>query len=157
MKSLTFLAAAALTLLLPAMSEEKERPLFLPFEVTLGGVKAEMKNNNDLFAEIAQPVKSDAVLTIGESAPMLIVNAFPCTVDGAVLENEAAAVIFANDTKEVKLNDTMDKKTLAPGSYLANIVAHGKTARIVFQVGEPDQKVDFSKIFEFLKKKASDG
>ena len=152
----TRFAAIGLALFLPAAAEEKERPLFLPFDVTLGGVKAEMNDGNDLFAEISKPVKADALLEIDEVAPMLIVNAFPCTVDGAVLENDPAAVIFATDTKEVKLSETMDNKTLAPGSYLANIVAHGKTARIVFQVGEPDQKVDFSMILRFLKKKAAD-
>jgi hypothetical protein len=34
------------------------------------------------------------------------------------------------------------------------VVANGKTSRIVFQVGEPGSKVDFSKVFDFLKKKA---
>jgi len=156
MKISILLAISAFTLFLPAVAEEKEPPLFLPFDVTLGGVKAEMKNDNDLFAQISKPVKADAVLEISEEAPMLIVNAFPCTTDGAVFENDPAAVIFATDTKQVKLTDTMDRKTLAPGSYLANILAHGKTARIVFQVGEPNQVVDFSKISEFLKKKASE-
>lgn len=157
MKIPSILSVYCIALFFPAIAEGAERPLFLPFDVTLGGIKAEMKTGNELFAEIAQPVKPDAVLTIGEVAPMLIVNAFPCKEDGTVLETQAVGVIFANNTKEVKLSDTMDKKPLAPGSYLANIVAHGKTARIVFQVGEPAQKTDFSKIFQFLKKKATGG
>lgn len=131
--------------------------MFLPFDITLGGVKAEMKDGNDLFAQISKPVAADAVLALDEEVPMLIVNAFPCAEDGTVLENQTAAVIFANKVKEVKLDATMDKKKLKPGMYLANVVANSKTSRIVFQVAEPDSKikVDFSKVFQFLKKKAA--
>ncbi|BCX47102.1 hypothetical protein HAHE_10100 [Haloferula helveola] len=132
-----------------------ERPLFLPFDLSLGGEKAEMADGNDLFAQIDKPVKPDAVLELDAEVPMLIVNAFPCKEDGTVVETQAAAIIFAKETKQVKLSDTMDKKKLPPGNYLANVVANGKTARIVFQVGESEKKVDFSKILGFLKKKAS--
>jgi len=148
----------ALALFLPASAfAEEERPLFLPFDVTLGGQQAAMKGHLDLFAEIPKPVKPDALLVIGEAAPTLIINAFPCKEDGTVLEDQPAAIIFAQNTAEVKLSDTMDQKPLAPGSYLANIVAHNKTSRIVFHIGEPDAKVDFSKILEFLQKKAGGG
>ncbi len=145
-------AALLVSFVLPLAAEE--RPLFLPFDVTLGGQKAEMADGNDLFAPIEEPVKADAVLELEAEVPMLIVNAFPCKEDGTVVESQAAAVIFAKDTKQVKLSDTMDKKKLEPGNYLANVVANGKTSRIVFQVGEAKKKVDFSKILGFLKKKA---
>ena len=135
----------------------EERPMFLPFDITLGGVKAEMKGDNDLFGEISKPVTADAVLALEAEVPMLIINAFPCEEDGTVVETQTAAVIFANKVKEVKLNATMDKKPLKPGKYLANVVANGATSRIVFQVAEPGSKinVDFSKVFKFLKKKVS--
>ena len=137
-----------------AMAED--RPMFLPFDITLGGVKAEMKGDNDLFAEISKPVSADAVLALDAEVPMLIVNAFPCAEDGTVQEGQPAAVIFANNVKEVKLDATMDKKKLKPGKYLANVVANNGTSRIVFQVAEPGSKikVDFSKVLQFLKKKA---
>lgn len=65
--------------------------------------------------------------------------------------------VFAKEVKEVKRDATMDKKKLKPGKYLAKVVANGKTSRIVFQVAEPGSKirVDFSKVFQFLKKKAT--
>ena len=133
-----------------------ERPTFYPFDITLGGTKAEMKAGNELFAEVSKPVTDDAVLALEKTVPMLIVNAFPCKEDGSVEEAQAAAIIFANNVKEVKLDATMDKKKLPPGTYLANVVAEGKTSRIVFTVAAPDAKptVDFSKILGFLKKKA---
>ncbi|MEP4076682.1 hypothetical protein [Haloferula sp.] len=135
----------------------EERPMFLPFDITLGGVKAEMKDGNELFAEISKPVTDDAVLALDAEVPMLIVNAFPCDEDGTVQEGQPAAVIFANKVKEVRLDATIDKKKLKPGKYLANVVANSKTSRIVFQVAEPgsELKVDFSKVFQFLKKKAT--
>ena len=134
----------------------EERPLFLPFDLTLGDEKAVMKGDNDLFAEITKPVGADALLALDEVVSMLIVNVFPCAEDGTVEESQAAAVIFAKETKEVKLDATMDSKPLKPGTYLANVVAGGKTARIVFQVAEPGAKMqaDFSKVLGFLKKKA---
>ncbi|MCH7224994.1 hypothetical protein [Haloferula sp. A504] len=141
-----------LALILPLAAED--RPLFLPFDLTLGGEKAVMENGNELFAQIDKPVKADAVLELEAQVPLLIVNAFPCKEDGTVLETQTAAVIVANNTKQVKLSDTMDKKKLEPGTYLANVVAGGKTSRIVFEVGEAKKKVDFSKILGFLKKKS---
>ena len=133
-----------------------DRSTFYPFDITLGGTKAEMKPGNELFAEVSQPVAADAVLALEKQVPMLIVNAFPCKEDGTVEEAHAVAVIFANNVKEVKLDATMDKKKLPPGTYLANVVAEGKTSRIVFTVAAPDAKpkVDFSKVLGFLKKKA---
>ncbi len=154
MKTL-FLAAA---ILLAAPLHADERSSVYPFDITLGGVKAEMKDGNDLFAEVSKPVAADAVLALEKEVPMLIVNAFPCKEDGTVEESQAAAVIFAQNVSEVKLDATIDKKKLPPGIYLANVVAEGKTSRIVFQVAAPDAKpaVDFSKILGFLKKKTTD-
>ena len=146
--------ACFLLLVMPLLAEE--RPVVYPFDVTLGGTKAVMKEGNELFAEVPKPVAADAVLALEKVVPMLIVNAFPCKEDGTVEEAQAAGIYFANNVKEVKLDATMDKKKLPPGTYLANIVAEGKTSRIVFTIAAPDAKpkVDFSKVLGFLKKKA---
>jgi hypothetical protein len=148
-------ALASLVFFVLPLSAE-ERPLVYPFDVTLGGTKAEMKEGNELFAEVSKPVAADAVLALDKVVPMLIVNAFPCKDDGTVEDAQAVGIYFANNVKEVKLDATMDKKKLPPGTYLANIVAEGKTSRIVFTIAAPDAKpkVDFSKILGFLKKKA---
>ncbi|RYD22389.1 MAG: hypothetical protein EOP88_08295 [Verrucomicrobiaceae bacterium] len=137
---------------------EETRPTFLPFDVTLGGQKAEMKGQNDIFGVVEKPVKPDATLTIGKEAPMLIVNAFACKEDGSVEQNTPAAIIFAQNTATTPLNATMDKKPLTPGTYLMNIVAHQATARVVFTVEDPAAKVklpSLDSILGFLKKKAS--
>lgn len=135
---------------------EKKEHLLYPFEVTVGGQKAVMQEGNMLFAVVEKPVKPDALLALEEVSPMLIVNAFPCKEDGTVLNTGApAAIIFAKETKEVKMNATMDKKALKPGTYLMNVVAHNKTSRVVFTVGEKGKvkMPDIGKIFSFLKGK----
>lgn len=136
---------------------EDERPLFLPFDVTLAGQMAEMKAKNDLFAVIKEPVKPDALLTIAKQAPLLIINAFACKEDGTVEQNATAAVIVAQNTDRTAMNATTDKKPLPPGTYLMNIVAHQATARVVFTVEDPAGKMKFptlESIMGFLKKKA---
>jgi hypothetical protein len=143
----------------PGWAEEERKPeprhVLYPFEVTLGGQKAVMKEGNTLFAVVEKPVRPDALLVLEEPSPMLIINVFPCQEDGTVLESQTAAILFVKEAKEVKLDATMDKKRLVPGTYLMNVVAHSKTSRVVFTVGEPGKvkMPDLSKIFKFLSKK----
>lgn len=136
---------------------EEERPLLYPFDVTLGGQKAEMGDWGDLFAVVKEPVKPDAVLALEKEVPMLIVNAFPCKEDGTILMAGApAAVIFVQNAAEVKLDATMDKKPLEAGTYLMNVVADGKTSRVVFTVTDGKKKIelpDFKKLTDFLRRK----
>ena len=140
-----------------AMAQEKgKRPIFYPFDVTVGGQVAEMQQGNMLFAAVEKPVKSSAVVALEKESPLFVVNAFPCEEDGTVKENQPAAVIFKNKAKEVKLNETIDKKTLKPGTYLMNVVAHNTTSRVVFTVSEKKGDVklpDLKKIVNFLRKK----
>lgn len=88
---------------------------------------------------------------------MLIVNAFPFAEDGTVQEGQPAAIIFAHKVKDVRLDAAMDKKKLKPGRYLANVVANGGLGGSSSKWAEPGSRinVDFSKVFQFLKKKAT--
>ncbi len=127
-----------------------------PFDVTLGGTKAELKEGNEYFAEVAKPVAADAVLVLEKEVPVIIVNLFTCEEDGRVNVALPSAIIIAKQVKEVKLDATMDKKKLPPGTYLASVEAEGMDSCIVFTIAAPDAKpkVDFSKILGFLKMKA---
>lgn len=143
-------------------AEEKkveQRPMLYPFDVTIGGNKAVMMEGNQLFAVIENPVKPDALLEIEKAVPMLIINAFAVKENGAVMEpGEQPAVYFVKDSNKVKLSETMDKKPLKPGRYLVNVVANGKTSRVVFLVeGEGGAKKDLKvpsvkQVFDFLTK-----
>ena len=150
-----YLIVLAALLISPIMAEEA-RPLFLPFAVTVGGQKAEMKADNDLFAVLEKPIKADATLALEKPVPMLIINAFPCKEDGSVEQTAPAAIIFAQNTASTPMNATMDKKPLPPGTYLMNIVANQATARVVFTVEDPAGKTQLpslDSILKFLKKK----
>ena len=142
-----------------AVAEEKS-PLLYPFKVTIGEETATVTKHDDLFAVFKKPVNPDAKLTLEKTSPLLIINAFPCQPDGTVDDTQAAYIIFAQNTAEVSLKDTKDRqmkpKKIAAGTYLANVVAHGKTSRIVFTIAEPGAKIklpDFSKIMSYLRKK----
>ena len=140
-----------------ARAEDEERPLVYPFDVTVGGQKAKVEEGNMLFVVIEKPVKPDAPVTIERESPLFIINAFACKEDGSVMEpGQQPAVIFSQNAKETKLNATMDKKPLKPGTYLMNVVAHGTTSRVVFTVEDRSGKIkmpDFQKVFNFLSKK----
>ena len=116
-----------------------------------------MQEGNILFAVIAKPVKADALLKIEKEARMLIINAFSVNEKGEVMKaGQQPAVIFTQKTKSTKLDATMDKKPLKPGRYLANIVAHGGTSRVVFVVEDKSGKLkipSIKQVLEFLKKK----
>jgi hypothetical protein len=139
-------------------AQEGKRPIVYPFDVTIGGQKAVMQDGNILFAVIGKPVKADALLAIEKEAPMLIINAFACKENGEVMaQGQQPAVIFTQKTKSTKLNATMDKKPLKPGRYLANIVAHGGTSRVVFVVKDKSGKLKIptlKQVVDFLKKKS---
>jgi hypothetical protein len=140
-----------------ARAEGEERPLVYPFDVTVGGQKAKAEEGNMLFVVVEKPVKPDALVTIEKKSPLFIINAFACKGDGSVMEpGQQPAIIFNQNAKETKLNATMDKKPLKPGTYLMNVVAHGTTSRVVFTVEDRSGKIkmpDFKKVFNFLSKK----
>ena len=112
-----------------------------PFNVTVGGQEAKMQKGGNLFAVIAKPVKTDALLKIEKQSDLLIVNAFRREDDGTVANGTTPTAMFAQKADQVKLNATLDKKVLKPGRYLMNVVAHSKTSRVVFTVADPEGKV----------------
>jgi hypothetical protein len=85
---------------------------------------------------------------------LLIINAFACKENGEVMApGQQPSNIFAQKTNQVKLSATMDKKRLKPGRYLANIVAHNTTSRVVFVVEDPSGKPkipSLKQVMEFL-------
>ena len=121
-----------------------------PFKVSIGGQEAKMLGKGDLFAVVAKPVKSDALLKIEKKADMLILNAFKREEDGTVANGTTPHAMFARETDQVKLNATLDKKVLKPGRYLMNVVASGKTSRVVFTVADPEGKVKLPSLKQIM-------
>ena len=118
----------------PQESTAKGEFTFLPFGVRVGGQQAVAENKDAAFARIEKPVSADAEVELATEKGMVIINAFPADDKGNPVEGGQPSVIMTQDDSKLKLNNTMDNKPLAPGKYIMNIVAFGKTARVLFDV-----------------------
>ena len=105
----------------------------LPFSVKIAGQEA--KATSEIFATIEKPVAADAEVEVEGAPAMLILNVFKSNAKGDVDTSAAPAIIMVQNSGKVKLDATMDKSKLAPGTYLANIVQAEKgTSRVLFTV-----------------------
>ena len=106
----------------------------LPFGVSLGGQAATYKKGEP-FAKVANPVKNDAAIEVAAKADgTIIINVNKTDAKGAPAPGGQPAIIILQSTNKGTLAGTMDKQKLAPGSYLLNVIADGKTASILFTV-----------------------
>ena len=106
----------------------------LPFAVSIGGQAATYKKGEP-FAKLAKPVKNDAAIEVAAKADgVIIVNVHKTDEKGSPDGTASPAIILLQNTNKGTLAGTMDKRTLAPGSYLLSVVADGKTASILFKV-----------------------
>ena len=110
-----------------------------------------MKYPGDLFAVIERPSKPADFLKIDKEADFLIANACPCREDGTILDGNHVIAIYAPKAKSLPLISTLKKETLKPGTYLMNVVAHGKTARVVFTIADPQGKLKLPKVSDMIK------
>lgn len=133
MKFLPILLALSL---LPATLLAGDRSPIYPFDVKIGGQTAAITGNPEsaIFAKIKDPVAADAELEIAGEPGMLIVNVFPVKETGEVDSAAPVKVIFISSGTKAKLDATMDKSTLTPGLWGANIVFNNRTSRVMFTV-----------------------
>ena len=115
------------------LSGMAESPI-LPFGVELGGQTAVASGEAAIFATIKDPVSADAKITVKVETKMVIINVFACDDKGTPVQGAAPAIILINGSNEGSLSSTMDKKPIKTGTYVANIVAAGKTSRVFFKV-----------------------
>lgn len=140
-----------MAVLVPSVSSAEEPPLFYPFKVSIGEQEAKMKNPGDLFAVFEKPVKAGDLLKIDKKVDMLIANACPCKEDGTILDGNHVIPIYATQTNSLPLKSTLKKEALKPGTYLMNVVAHGKTSRVVFTITDPKGKLKIPKVSDIIK------
>lgn len=126
-------------------------PMFYPFKVTIGEQEATMKNPGDLFAIIEKPVKAADLLKIDKKVEFLIANACPCQEDGTILDGSNVIALFAPNADSLPLKATLKKEALQPGTYLMNVVAHGKTSRVLFTIADPKGKLKIPKVSDIIK------
>jgi hypothetical protein len=110
------------------------KPLPPVTEIQIAGMPLDTKT--EIFSSLTTPVVADAVVQVPGKQDRIIVNVFPAAADGTIASGAAPEVIMVTETDNFKLDKTMSKKKLAPGTYLMNIVYSGKTERVLFTVKE---------------------
>jgi hypothetical protein len=105
----------------------------LPFEVKIAGKAAVVKN--DICAEVPGTVTNNSVIEVGASKTgTIIINVFPCREDGSVPSGTKcrSILIINKGENKIALDKGTEKVVLPKGKYIMNVVADGKTARVVF-------------------------
>lgn len=131
-KRLLVVAVSALLLACPAVLAGDFNAL--PFAVTLGGQQAVAEKADSTHAKIAEPVAAGAELVVDTKEAMVIVNIFDCDAQGNVASGTQPLIVLMQGTNKSPISKTMDGKTAKPGHHIMNIVAGGKTARVLFTV-----------------------
>lgn len=104
-----------------------------PFEVKVAGLAP--KETGLAFAIASEPVSNDAeVEALTAVGDLMILNIFPCDDKGTIGAGVKPEVIMANGSNKTRLNLTMSRNKLAPGTYLMNIMAGGNTSRVLFKI-----------------------
>lgn len=101
-------------------------------EIQISGMPLDIKTM--IFSKLNTPVSPDALVQVPGKQETIIVNVFPSDLKGVVESGIKPEVIMVNGTDHFKLDQTMSKKKLAPGTYLMNIVFAGKTERVLLSV-----------------------
>ncbi|MBF0118434.1 MAG: hypothetical protein HQK79_06325 [Desulfobacterales bacterium] len=117
----------------PAPSE----PIYkLPFGVKMDGQNAVVEKNDETFARIKNPVPANAsmVFDVDVKDGQIIINIFKSDDKGNASQENPAIIMGAKGSNKTALNKTMDKRKLAPGTYLMNVVGSGETSRVMFTV-----------------------
>lgn len=131
MKKLTTLVAIVAMLTGVALASGNNP---LPFGVKIGGQSAQRSKGHATVAVIAKPVAPDARLSVQHVKGEVIVNLFPAKPDGTTRPGAKAMILLFKANSSKKLSENMQKKKPASGYYLANVMAGGKTSRVVFRI-----------------------
>lgn len=121
-----FVGAAA-----PVLAQE-DSPV--PFSVSIGGQAVAAKAGAS-FGTVEKPVDANAALEVGSKADPVIINIVASAADGTPKEGAPTLILLIQGGGgKTTLDKTMDGSKLTSGTYLMNVVADGKTARVVFSV-----------------------
>jgi len=116
----------------PAMAQQTMD--VLPFEVIIDGQTAMHSEAHKTVGTIPEPIPASAEIALPASAGQVIVNAFPSDANGETSPTAQAKILLFNADDNGRLNKTVDGSQLASGYHLLNIMAGGKTARVLIQI-----------------------
>jgi len=125
----SFVIAAALS---PVIAQQVQD--VLPFEVIIGDQIATHSEEHKNIGIIADPVSNSAEIKLPASDGQVIVNAFPSDTSGETDPTAQAKVLLFDADDSGRLDQTIDGSKLASGYHLLNIMAGGKTARVLIQI-----------------------
>lgn len=129
MKKAVLFTLAIMVLMAPAVFAED--PIY-PFNVKLNGETAVKKGSNDIFAVFSSAKPSNAEIEVAAEG-QVIVNVFASDKNGQPIAGQTPAILMFQAPKST-LAQTMNGKKLASGTYVANVVAGGRTSRILFDI-----------------------
>ncbi|MFA6562385.1 MAG: ankyrin repeat domain-containing protein [Verrucomicrobiia bacterium] len=108
----------------------------LPFPLTIGGHPAKDEGRLDAAAVVKEAVAPSAEVVIQAQTEMVILNITAANDDGSVKARSRTAIVMAQGTNKVRLDQTLDKKPLAAGLYRMTATAADTTAIVLFRIGE---------------------
>ncbi|MCX6910080.1 MAG: ankyrin repeat domain-containing protein [Verrucomicrobia bacterium] len=108
----------------------------LPFPLTIGGHPAKDEGRLDAAAVVKEAVAPGAEVVIQAQTEMVILNISPVNDDGTAKPHSRTAIVMAQGTNKVRLDQTLDKKPLAAGLYRMTATAADATAIVLFRIGE---------------------
>lgn len=108
----------------------------LPFPLSIGGHPAKDEGRMDSAAVVREAVDPKAEVVITAQTEMAILNITAANDDGSVKPRSRTAIVMAQGTNKVRLDQTLDKKPLAAGLYRMTATAADATAIVLFRIGE---------------------
>ena len=89
----------------------------LPYPLSIGGHPAKDEGRLDAAAVVKEAVDPNAEVVIQAQTEMVILNICSANDDGSVKPHSRTAIVMAQGTNKVRLDQTLDKKPLAAGMY----------------------------------------
>jgi hypothetical protein len=120
-------------------SPKQDKVPVMPFEVSVGGQKAVVKGNAT-YGEIPKAVNANAEISVGiaDTKNKIFINMFQCDKNGKLLNTEDEAIVIIIDKgNKTLIRNRMNKGVvteLPAGYYIMNVVAGGKTSRVLFKL-----------------------
>lgn len=121
----------------PASAQEEEAAPYnpLPFPVRIGGQTAVYKAGSGApHATIPKPVRTDAVVSAETKAPRITFSLSPSDEAGKLKPGSAPMMILLENGQTAKLTENALGRPVAPGWYIAEVIASPLSARILFKV-----------------------
>lgn len=133
MKALTYQLVrnvlVAIALMVP--TDATADSMSIPFAVSLDGNLAATPSDNSRASVIEIPVPADAKVFVDAKSAQIMMDVIAVGDSLQPLPGQTSAIVTLTNG-EGSLGDT--DRPLAPGRYLASIIANGKNAKVLFEV-----------------------